>query len=118
MPCIPEFILQFPRCRFSLIETQAEEIPRLVDDGTAELGFTLDYQRVRTHFPLLAIEPWYQLDVMLVMHRKHPLSRKRKVASRLGLRLGYAGDGLACTLDLLPTNVQMGNESNALGSEW
>jgi len=82
VPCIPEFVRRFPRSRFRLIETQAEEISRLVDDGSAELGFTLDSQRVRTQFPLLAIEPWYQLDVMLVMHRKHPLTRKRKVALR------------------------------------
>lgn len=82
VPCVAKFALRFPRSRFSLIETQAELIPRLVDDGSAEIGFTLDCQRVRELFPLLSIEPWYPLDVMLVMHRQHPLGKKRKLALR------------------------------------
>lgn len=82
VPCIAKFALRFPKCRFSLIETQAEQIPRLVDDGSAEIGFTLDCQRVRELFPLLAIEPWYSLNVMLVMHRKHPLNKKQKLSLR------------------------------------
>lgn len=82
VPCIAEFTLRFPRSRFSLIETQAEQIPRLVDEGLAEIGFTLDCQRARAMFPLLVVEPWYPLDVMLVMHRKHPLNKKRRLALR------------------------------------
>ena len=82
VPCIPAFQARFPRGRLQLIESNAEQIPRLVDTGVAELGFTLISSTARASYPLLQIEPWYQLDVKLVMHRKHPLSRKRRVDLR------------------------------------
>lgn len=80
VPSIPPFVQRFPRVRFSLIESQTENVPQLVDEGIAELGFALLSSKLLGNFPLLKIEPWYPLDVMLVMHRKHPLCRKRTVS--------------------------------------
>ncbi len=82
VPSVATFVKSNPRVRFSLIEAPAEEVPALVDQGQAELGFTLVSSRARSNFPLLSIKPWYELDVLLVIHRKHPLCRKRRITLR------------------------------------
>lgn len=105
VPCIPPFLKRFPKVRFSLIESQTENVPKLVDEGSAELGFALLAPRLQKSFPLLTIEPWYTLDVMLVMHRKHPLSRKRTV--RLRDLKPYPLIGTHAMIDELPGSEQI-----------
>lgn len=82
VPSVAPFVKTHPRVRFSLLEAPAEEVPAIVDRGEAELGFTLVRSSARLKFPLLSIKPWYELDVLLVFHRKHALSRKRRITLR------------------------------------
>jgi DNA-binding transcriptional LysR family regulator len=105
VPCIPKFLEHHPSVRFGLIEAPAEEVPSLVDEGTVQLGFTLITAQVRSKFPLLSVEPWYRLDVMLVMHRKHPLARKRSIALK-DLK-PYPLIGTRSMLDELPGSEQI-----------
>jgi DNA-binding transcriptional LysR family regulator len=55
-----------------------DEVAGAVDDGHAQIGFspvTFD----RKKYPRLRSDPWYPLDVLLVLRTDHPLARRKRV---------------------------------------
>lgn len=105
VPQVAGFVKANPRVRFSLIEAPAEVVPNIVDQGQAELGFTLVSSQIRSKFPLLSIKPWYELDVLLVLPPKHPLCRKRKIT--LGDLKPYPLIGTRSMIEELPGSEQI-----------
>jgi DNA-binding transcriptional LysR family regulator len=78
VPCVAEFVRRRPNARFVFREMETNEVTRAVDDGQAQLGFTPavgDQEK----YPRVACEPWYALDVLLVLRTDHPLARRKRV---------------------------------------
>jgi DNA-binding transcriptional LysR family regulator len=78
VPCAAEFVRRNPRVRFAFQETDTDRVAEAVDDGRAEIGFTpagFD----RKAYPRLECDPWYALDVLLVMRTDHPLAGRKRV---------------------------------------
>lgn len=67
--------------RLSIWEARGEEIPSLVEAGDADVGITADPVPTAPH-PWLVIEPLYELDLILITPKDHPLARKRHVRPR------------------------------------
>lgn len=76
--CIAEFVKQWPRARFTLRESNGDLVAGLVEAGTATLGFTPHLEN-RPQFPNLVFEAWYELEILLITPRDHPLARKRQI---------------------------------------
>lgn len=77
-PCLAAFVSSWPQARFTLRQGNADEIASLVESGAASLGFTT-YLENRGQYPHLTFDPWYELDVILLTPRNHPLARQRRV---------------------------------------
>ena len=78
IPCVTEFVRRRPRVRFAFLEMDTDKVPEAVDDGRAQLGFT-PAAFDRKKYPRLACDPWYQLDVLLVLRTDHPLAGRKRV---------------------------------------
>jgi DNA-binding transcriptional LysR family regulator len=76
--CIAAFVPHWPRARFTLREMNGDEVAPAVERGDAALGFTTHVGN-RAQFPLLSFDPWYQLELILITPRDHPLARRRRV---------------------------------------
>lgn len=77
-PCIAAFVPSWPRCRFTLREVNGDRVAAVVDDGSATLGFTPHFDNW-SQYPHLLFEPWYELEMILLTPRDHPLARRRRV---------------------------------------
>lgn len=76
--CIAEFVTQWPRVRFTLHESNGDHVARVVEAGMATIGFTPHLEN-RRHFSNLVFERWYELEIVLITPRDHPLARKRQI---------------------------------------
>lgn len=79
--CIVAFSERWPRVHVSLEEMRMEEIPEAIEKGRADLGLTT------TSSPdpgsaWVAFEPAYELEVVLITPKDHPLARRRTVRAR------------------------------------
>jgi DNA-binding transcriptional LysR family regulator len=77
-PCLAAFVPRWPRARFTLREVNGDEVADLVEEGACALGFTAHVEN-RAEYPQLLFEPWYQLEVILITPRDHPLARQKRV---------------------------------------
>jgi DNA-binding transcriptional LysR family regulator len=77
-PCVAGFVRVWPRSRFTLIESHGDEVAGLVASGQADIGFTAHIGS-RAEYPLLTFDPWYQLDVLLITPRDHPLAQRKHI---------------------------------------
>jgi DNA-binding transcriptional LysR family regulator len=80
---IKTFCNQYPRVRLSLHEVGDEHVTEMVSAGEADLGLTGGRATAASgpwgHSPWLASEPVYELDVVLITPKKHPLARRRSI---------------------------------------
>ncbi len=76
--CVVECERRFPHIRLILNEMRADHVEAVVASMQADLG--LAAIAADPDNPWLHFEPCYQLDVLLVTPRDHPLARKRRVA--------------------------------------
>lgn len=79
--CLAAFVPRWPRARFTLRQTNGDEVASLVESGEASLGFTT-YVENRGQYTHLSFEPWYELGVILLTPRDHPLARQPRVRLR------------------------------------
>jgi DNA-binding transcriptional LysR family regulator len=58
--------------------SNGDEVAGPVERGEASLGFTT-YIENRGQYPHLSFDAWYELEVILLTPRDHPLARQRRV---------------------------------------
>jgi DNA-binding transcriptional LysR family regulator len=75
-PLLPDYFAKFPQVRLTLSDVRNFEIEELIESGRAELGFTTVPGGGSS---LLTVEPWYELDVLLIFAKSHPLAKRRTV---------------------------------------
>lgn len=75
-PCLPDYFAKYPQIRLTLSDVRNTEVEDAVESGRADFGFATMSSRAS---PLLDFEPWYELDVSLLMPRNHPLAKRRTV---------------------------------------
>jgi len=93
-PAIAAFERQHPHVRLTLLERMSGHVAAAVESGEADLGVSTE-QEAGAPGPWLVFEPGYELDIILITPRKHPLARKKAVALRdlRGYPLVNAVDG-------------------------
>jgi DNA-binding transcriptional LysR family regulator len=75
-PCLPDYFTAYPQARLTLLDARNFQIEEAVESGRAELGFS---SLTGGSSSLLSIEPWYELDVLLITSKRHPLAKRRTV---------------------------------------
>ncbi|QDU97850.1 LysR family transcriptional regulator [Lignipirellula cremea] len=76
LDCLPSFERDFPTAQVSCLEMWTESVVESVRSGKAHLGLTLSAAIDRS-CRLIEVEPGYELDLLLVTPKKHPLARRR-----------------------------------------
>lgn len=76
-PCVAECERRFPNARLTLKEVGAERVADVVASMQADLALAAIAEDPTN--PWLSFEPCYELDILLIAPRAHPLARKRKV---------------------------------------
>jgi DNA-binding transcriptional LysR family regulator len=81
--CVVAFRRQYPQVQLCLKELWDKEVHTSVEAGTADVGVILnrgpDLKAPWAVSPWLAFEPLYELDIVLIAPRNHPLARRRRV---------------------------------------
>jgi DNA-binding transcriptional LysR family regulator len=100
--CARAFQRRCPDVQLNLKELADEQVHALVEAGQADLGIILNrganLEAPWTVSHWLEFEPLYQLDIVLITPRNHPLARRRQVQPKDLLRYP-----LVNTLQSLPT---------------
>jgi DNA-binding transcriptional LysR family regulator len=100
--CVRAFQRRLPDVQLQLKERADEQVHRAVEDGTADLGVILNRgANLETPWIVsrwLEFEPLYDLAVVLITPRNHPLAMRRRIRPKD--LLGYP---LVNTLQSLPT---------------
>ncbi|MBL8792530.1 MAG: LysR family transcriptional regulator [Planctomycetia bacterium] len=78
---IAEFERQHPQVRLNLLERMSGTVAEAVEKGTADLGISTE-QEAGEATPWLQYEPGYELDILLICPRQHPLAKKDRVGLR------------------------------------
>lgn len=93
---IRDFDRSHPHIRLRLVEMRIEQITPAVEAGEADLGLTVE-RGTDPPRPLLAFEPVYELEQILVTPKDHPLARRRRVGPKdmLGFPIVNAPGGFA-----------------------
>ncbi|MBA4190696.1 MAG: hypothetical protein C0467_22150 [Planctomycetaceae bacterium] len=81
VPCVADFVQSHPRVRFSFCEMETDQVAAAVADGRAQLGFTPVVPSRKSSSRLIC-QPWYKLDVLLILRTDHPLARRKRVRLR------------------------------------
>jgi molybdate transport repressor ModE-like protein len=76
--CIVEFMRRWPNVRLTLEELKVEDVPRAVETGQVDLGLA-HTNSADPGNAWVAFEPAYELDVVLITPKDHPLARRRRV---------------------------------------
>jgi DNA-binding transcriptional LysR family regulator len=76
--CIVEFERRWPRVRLTFKEMRDDEVALQVESGEADLGLA-PYRGPHADGAWLVFEPCYELDIVLVTPKDHPLARRRHV---------------------------------------
>ena len=74
-PAIAEFESKHPRVRLTLLERMSGHVAAAVEQGDADVGISTE-QEAGEPSPWLRFEPAYELDLILIMPKKHPLARR------------------------------------------
>jgi DNA-binding transcriptional LysR family regulator len=79
--CVVEFTRRWPNVNLTLVEMKVEEVPEAVESGRVDLGLAhTNIADPGTDW--IEFEPAYELDVVLVTPRDHPLARRRRLTGR------------------------------------
>jgi molybdate transport repressor ModE-like protein len=78
--CIIEFTRRWPNIRLTLEEMKVEDVPRAVETGQVDLGLAHTGSASPGN-AWVAFEPAYELDVILITPKDHPLARRRRVTT-------------------------------------
>lgn len=81
LDCLPGFEERHPDAQFSFTETVVEDVADAVKSGQVDLGLTAAAYVDRDD-PWIEIEAGYELDVLLVTPRDHPLASQASVELR------------------------------------
>ncbi|AGA24803.1 LysR family transcriptional regulator [Singulisphaera acidiphila] len=79
--CVVEFSKNWPNVQIHFEEMRMEEIPEAVETGKADLGLTTTSSPTPGN-AWIAFEPAYELEVVLITPKDHPLARRRRVSAR------------------------------------
>jgi molybdate transport repressor ModE-like protein len=74
---VAEFEQRHPQVQLRFLEMGVEKVGPAVEAGEADLGLTPE--RPSPDNPWLAAEPGYELDLILVTPKDHPLAKQRRV---------------------------------------
>lgn len=80
-PCLRKYHTQFPKTRFTFLESDDDEVATAVLENHAHFGFT-PTSLTEEQFGLLSAEPVYVLEVRLIAPKDHPLAHRRVVGRR------------------------------------
>jgi DNA-binding transcriptional LysR family regulator len=82
---LPEAIAVFerayPKVRVNLFERMSGHVAAAVESGEADLGVSTE-QDAGEPTSWLTFEPGYELDIILITPKKHPLARRQRIAPR------------------------------------
>jgi DNA-binding transcriptional LysR family regulator len=78
LDCLPEFEQAYPQARVTCQEMNVEAVNEAVQSGAADVGFTVASIIDRAS-PWIDVEEGYELDVLLVTPKNHPLAAKKDV---------------------------------------
>ena len=73
------FSAQYPRVELHLLQSDPDEVPRLIEAGEADFGVSTDLASERSS---LTVMPCKQLRRSLIMPKGHPLARARRTTLR------------------------------------
>lgn len=76
--CVVEFERRWPQVRLAFKEVRDDEVALQVESGEADLGLA-PYRGPHADGAWLIFEPCYELDIVLVTPKDHPLARRRHV---------------------------------------
>lgn len=76
--CVVEFSKNWPNVHVRFEEMRMEEIPEAVEAGKVDLGLTTTSSPTPGN-AWIAFEPAYELEVVLVTPKDHPLARQRTI---------------------------------------
>jgi molybdate transport repressor ModE-like protein len=107
-----EFQRRNPQVGVRFVELQGAPVVAAVKSGDADLGLTSTTDSVPSS-PWLCFEPAYEVDILLVTPKNHPLARRRKVRPADLLR--YPVVGFPPPFLKLPVNAAL-EEMGALAS--
>jgi DNA-binding transcriptional LysR family regulator len=79
LDCLPGFERQYPDARVVCREMHVEDVMEAVQSGNADVGLTIGAVIDRTS-PWVEVEEGYDLDVLLVTPKDHPLATKREIS--------------------------------------
>lgn len=77
--CVVEFTRRWPNANLTLVEVKVEEVPKAVETGQVDLGLA-HTSIADPSTAWIDFEPAYELDVVLVTPRDHPLARRRRLS--------------------------------------
>jgi DNA-binding transcriptional LysR family regulator len=78
MPMLPAFLARRPRLQITLHDRAVTLIDETVESGEADLGLTTRQAHAKSS-ALLEVECSYELDVLLLIPREHPLTGRTNV---------------------------------------
>jgi DNA-binding transcriptional LysR family regulator len=78
---ISDFETRNPKVRLRFLELPVEQVATAVESGRADLGLTLRRSADLANHRLV-FEPGYELDLIVVTPKDHPLARRRRLAPR------------------------------------
>jgi DNA-binding transcriptional LysR family regulator len=76
--CVVEFERRWPRVRLAFKEVRDDEVALQVESGEADLGLA-PFRGPHADGAWLVFEPCYELDIVLITPKNHPLARRRHV---------------------------------------
>lgn len=77
VPCLESYFTEYPQVQLTLSDARTFEIEEAIESGQAELGFTT---ALGSGSSLLTVEPWYELDVLLITSKVHSLAKLKSVS--------------------------------------
>lgn len=80
-PAIAAFERRHPHVRLTLLERMSGHVASAVESAEADLGVSTE-QEAGEPGPWLEFEPGYDLNIILITPKKHPLAKKKTVALR------------------------------------
>jgi DNA-binding transcriptional LysR family regulator len=80
-PCVVAFEERWPRVRLTFKETRDEDVAKEVESGGADLGL-VQMTEAQADNPRLAFEACYQVDIVLITPKDHPLAHRTRVRPR------------------------------------
>jgi DNA-binding transcriptional LysR family regulator len=77
-PAVAEFERRFPDVRLTLLEQMSGQVALAVETGAADLGISTEQEQGEPS-PWLEFERGYELDILLITPRHHPLAGRQRL---------------------------------------